>query len=46
VICVGKVSKALRRKPVINFLPNLVFRQTVPLLELALKLFTAAIDGS
>ena len=40
------VLKALRRKPVVDFLARLILGYAVALLDLAFELFTAAIDGS
>jgi hypothetical protein len=38
--------KALRGKPVINLFANLVLRQAITLLNLALEFLAAPIDGS
>ena len=40
------VLKALRRKPIVNFLPSLILGYAVALLDLAFELLTAAVDGS
>jgi hypothetical protein len=41
----GPGLEALRRKPVVNFLPGFVLGQAVALLDLAFEFLTAAING-
>src|SRR5262245_9454416 len=45
VACVGVVSIALGREPVVNFPPSLILGQAVALLDLAFEQLTATLDG-